>query len=518
MKKIICISLLLMGIFLTSCEKFFLPDANDVIREEDNFQKRSEIYSAFIGMAAVFQDVASQWLLLSELRGDMLEPSVTAPEEMWAIYRYENSEENMLIQPDVFYKVILYANDFIRHTMQRKQENSEILEENVYLGVLSQALCYRNWCYLTLGKLYGEAAWYDLSLSDAIDPAEIPVLSFKELIPELINSMKNGLGGIGGMHEVSWSDAILNNGDYSWNRVPVNAPALMTELYLWQGDYQQVVESAMGMIKSTTDVNKFKISSSYKNSQWATMISTGIGNAILERLTVIPFSYTENQTCSFQKWLLMNYLLPTSTVVERFEQQERTDGNAGDFYRGEGITYAKNSDAWSVRKYRIRSTSADAPVIIYRAADVHFMLIEGLNRLGYFEEALVLLNDGLKNFWDGSGFKPPFDNPLFSSSMRENVGIRGRVSLKPVRPEVFDDPQASFEQKSFALDSLMAEEIAMESAYEGKRWFTLMRLAEYWNRPEILADPVSEKFAGEREKYRALLRNPENWYIRVKHK
>lgn len=212
MKKTIYISLFLVAIFLTSCEKFFTPDDNDVIREEDSFQKRSEIYSAFIGMGAVFQDIASQWLVLSELRGDMLEPSETAPEELWSVYRYELSEENELVKPDVFYKVILYANDFIRHTMERKRENSEILEENVYLGMLSQALCYRNWCYLALGKIYGEAAWHDFALSDAIDPSDIPVLKFKALIPELINSMLNGIEGIGGFRDLSWSDAILNKG------------------------------------------------------------------------------------------------------------------------------------------------------------------------------------------------------------------------------------------------------------------------------------------------------------------
>ena len=500
MKKTIYISLFLVAIFLTSCEKFFTPDDNDVIREEDSFQKRSEIYSAFIGMGAVFQDIASQWLVLSELRGDMLEPSETAPEELWSVYRYELSEENELVKPDVFYKVILYANDFIRHTMERKRENSEILEENVYLGMLSQALCYRNWCYLALGKIYGEAAWHDFALSDAIDPSDIPVLKFKALIPELINSMLNGIEGIGGFRDLSWSDAILNNGDYSWNRVVVKPQVLMAELYLWQGDYQKVIEYAMQVINESSDVNKFKVSGLYKNGEWKKMISSTIGNAISERFTVIPFSRTENQTCIFQSWLLMDYLHATASVAERFEKQERSNNSAGDIWRGKGVTYSEVADKLMVKKYNIATGNLDAPVIIYRTADVFFMLIEALNRIGYSEEALVLLNNGLKGYWNGSGFRPPYDNPLFTTAMRENIGIRGRVELKPVRPEVFDDPQATPEQKAFALDSLMLEEIAMESAYEGKRWFTLMRLAEYWNRPEILADPVAAKFEEEQEK------------------
>lgn len=519
MKNKIFISLFLLGVFLTSCDGFFSPDTNDVIREEDSFQKRSEIYSAFIGMGAVFQDVASQWLLLSELRGDMMEPTERAPEEIWQIYRYEPTGQNSLIKPDVFYRVILYANDFIRHVMERRQENSEILEENVYQGMISQALCYRNWCYLTLGKIYGEAAWHDFALSDAIDPAKIPVVKLNELVSELINSMTNGVGGIGGFRELSWSDAILNNGDYSWNRVVVNPQALMAELYLWQGDYPQVVKYTMDVINGSTDVDKFKISKLYSKSAWKTMISSAIGNAISERLTVIPFSAAENQFCTFQKWLtpMNGYLQATASVAERFEKQARADGSVGDIYRGDKITYRINDHVPAIVKYRIANSNADAPVIVYRTADVHFMLAEALNRLGYAEEALALINDGLINYWNGTAFRPPFDNPLFPSSLRDNLGIRGRVNLKPVRPDVLDVAGATAEQKAFAVDSLMLEEMAMESAYEGKRWYALIRLAGYWNRPEILADPVSRKFAAEADKYRAHLMNPENWYLHVKH-
>lgn len=516
MKTKMYMLLLVMGVLAASCDRFFSADTNDVIREKDSFRERSEIYTAFIGMGAVFQDVASHYLLLSELRGDMLQPSAVAPEEMWQIYRYEISGDNAMAKPDVFYKVILYANDFIRHTMQRKQENPEILEENVYLGMLSQALCYRNWCYLTIGKIYGEAAWYDYALSDAIDPSQIPVVGFKDLVPKLIQSMLNGLEGIGGCRELSWSDVILKDGDYSWNRVTINPSAMMAELYLWQGDYMNVVQQAMGLIKSSSDVNKFKISSTYKNSAWSTMISTAIGNAILERLTVIPFSATENQICPFQLWLYGTLEAPAS-VAGRFEGQERPDGGAGDRYRGEGVTYQKSSGKWLVRKYSIAGQNGDAPVIVYRAADVFFMLAEALNHLGYNEEALTLINNGLNAYWDGKGFRPPFDNPLFPASLNANIGIRGRVSLSSVRPAVLDNPQATAEERAFAVDSVISEEIAMESAYEGKRLFTLMRLAEYWGRPEILAEPVSKKFSGEEEKYRSFLMDSKNWYIHTQH-
>lgn len=66
----------------------------------------------------------------------------------------------------------------------------------------------------------------------------------------------------------------------------------------------------------------------------------------------------------------------------------------------------------------------------------------------------------------------------------------------------------------YAIDSLIAREVALECAYEGKHFFTLMRMAGYWNRPEMLADVVASKYPeGERNAYRELLLKPENWYI-----
>lgn len=65
------------------------------------------------------------------------------------------------------------------------------------------------------------------------------------------------------------------------------------------------------------------------------------------------------------------------------------------------------------------------------------------------------------------------------------------------------------------MDSLIAEETALEAAFEGKRWFTLMRIAKQRNKPAFLADEISKKFPErEREEYRTYLMNPENWYIK----
>ena len=71
------------------------------------------------------------------------------------------------------------------------------------------------------------------------------------------------------------------------------------------------------------------------------------------------------------------------------------------------------------------------------------------------------------------------------------------------------------EEIELALDSLIRNEVALECAYEGKRYFALMRSAQRWEKPEIMANTLSAKFAeDERDTYKTLLMDPANWYLK----
>jgi hypothetical protein len=68
--------------------------------------------------------------------------------------------------------------------------------------------------------------------------------------------------------------------------------------------------------------------------------------------------------------------------------------------------------------------------------------------------------------------------------------------------------------KQLYLIDKIIEERARELAFEGKRFFDLMRVAKRRDDPAYLADKVAEKFRGpKREVIRQKLMNPENWYI-----
>ena len=158
-----------------------------------------------------------------------------------------------------------------------------------------------------------------------------------------------------------------------------------------------------------------------------------------------------------------------------------------------------------INKYSLEITSyLDAHNILYRAEDIHMIMAgEALNRMND-TTALIFINNGVKNV---KGTLPGF------TTWRDNLGIRGRVELLPVTvPESITDPTARMEY----IEDLIIQERSLELAFEGKRWFDLMRIARRRNDPSWLAGKVACKifrYQVQAEAVRIRLSTPENWYL-----
>jgi hypothetical protein len=235
-------------------------------------------------------------------------------------------------------------------------------------------------------------------------------------------------------------------------------------------------------------------------------------------------------------------------------------GEPGDFHRGYGVSYAyvRNGEIIDsteiiemlelkadedIRSSRLKVQNADTVVwkyswdkgefdndgdfIYYRAAAVHLWLAEIYTYLATKQPSGLILVDtpeavGLLN--DGSNYP--------GGSARDQVGVRGRADVSgqidgkrigniiyihdPFTNKVlgFRDLTVNFFEKQLTLDQYIVDEQARELAYEGDRFYTLMRAAERRGDPSYLAKAVSEKFpAGKREEIYNKLLDQNNWYI-----
>ena len=236
-------------------------------------------------------------------------------------------------------------------------------------------------------------------------------------------------------------------------------------------------------------------------------------------------------------------------------------GYPGDTYRGFGISYMyynngvaltaddyqkmltlrshgdeRNSTAIMenmdtvVFKYSIGKNvfDQDANYVIYRAAGIHLYMAEiyaywaypdnnGIVHT-YTTNSLGLLNDG--SYYDISVTRP-------------QKGVRGRVGLgkgddaidinniqyihDPYTNEItgYRDLTNNLPEKQKYLTEQILNERARELAFEGERFYDLMRIAKRWNDPSFLAKLVSSKYPeNQQQQIYSLLLDENNWYIK----
>ncbi|MCC8147049.1 MAG: hypothetical protein LIO93_11595, partial [Bacteroidales bacterium] len=304
--KIIVFPFLITALILTSCKDFFDINPDDMLNEENNYKNVGDVYSGFLGLAANFQAVADQYILMAELMGDLLEPTANADVEFWYIYRYKASNGNPEVDPVKFYTIIVNANDFFSHALKYNEENPNAIAENVYLGIMSCAMTFRVWAYLSIVKFYGHAYYFHDLVASLTDISQFKKMEMDELIPELISYLEEGYQGINAFNALNWND-ILSNGDYSWNRHSVNPNALITELALWAGDYEKTINEGIvavtrqGVIGNPDNTTtKYTLNSVYGSANWKNLFNGSYTITDNEAFTVVPFSFSNKQVNRLQ--------------------------------------------------------------------------------------------------------------------------------------------------------------------------------------------------------------------------
>ncbi len=369
--------------------------------------------------------------------------------------------------------------------------------------------------------------------------------------------------------DISWEVTI-------WNQWAMHA--LLGQMYLTRGDLAQAAYHFEEIIYNSSENYRYQLDESYGGENWRNIFDGIDSREHIYTLWFNKSSFQQNQFQNFfEPWVPHSYMLkPTYQAVFKWETQWRAQrmnyisfapeksewifrGIPSDFLRGFGSSYLyvkngvpiteleyfemlmlradeddRNSRAimdgmdTMIFKYSVNKNlfDQDANYIIYRAGGIHLYLAEIYVYWAAERGDLIRTETGMAEavMNDGSNYSPRPD--------REQLGVRGRVGLGSSNDGIFMsddnftfDPftneilgysslSGQFQAKQNLLEQGIMDERARELAFEGERFYDLMRVAKRRNDPSFLAKAVSAKFPpGRRDIIYTKLLDESNWYI-----
>jgi len=238
MNKKSIIGLLFVGaltFMTTSCADMFNIDSNRVVYDHNNKLDSSadSVYST-IGILQAFQQIADRYIILGEVRGDMVDINKNTKASLRNLAEFNFDDDNEYLQVADYYKVINNCNYLLAKMDTTIRHNNEPVMTDEYVAALS----IRAWTYMQMAINYGKVPYYTNPITTvAASEADYPKYDVKELalvlIPQLLPYMDYDLPAWSGLNA---GGSALSDTHTNMLFPPIQL--ILGDLYLWLGDYQ----------------------------------------------------------------------------------------------------------------------------------------------------------------------------------------------------------------------------------------------------------------------------------------
>jgi len=445
-----------------------LKPPQGLIREE--FWKTKEDVEAVIMGAyesfAVLDDILFKY---GEVRGDLVKGDINQSLDDQKVMESNIYPDNSLCKWTKFYKVINYCNEVIKFAPEVQKIDNTFTDYLMY-GFLSEAYFLRSLVYFYLVRVFRDVPLVlEPTSNDAVD-----VCAQKTDGDEILALIKDDLEAA---RSYATIDGYPTMAEIKGRATKGAIDALLADIALWTFDY----ESCILHVENIEATGLYELMPS---GRWFEIFYPGNS---LEGIFEFQFDNSLNQknkTYDLTQRYSYNYD-PSDRALEIFGKEFTRE-----LYRGEDASIKKYSETdFIIWKYVGRSPDGETVRsgtdqnscnwIVYRYADLLLMKAEALSQIGRYSEALQIINL-IRN--------------------RADVGALGL----PNSPTAYEDA--------------ILDERALELAFEGKRWFDLLRMGrrnDYNRKSKLIEIIVRNVPSTQKRVLAAKLTNPLGWYLPI---
>ena len=442
--KIIYTLAIILATLNLSCDNYLDLKPEDGTIREEFWKTKEDVQAAVIGIyssmlntppaAGSDRTLAEFIFMYGELRADMVSPGGFMTDDQLDMLTSNVLPSNGFTSWSQFYRIINYCNTVI-DLAPAVLENDPTLTQTQLNNYLSEALAIRAYLYFTLARSFKDVPLkLEATLSDT-DNFQLPVTSQDEVFNQVVADLIKAEGFAVEDYEIDAE----NKGRITKNAIN----AMLTDVYLWQANYDAALTTADKVINS----GYFSLIDAATTNQWFTTVFAR-GNSTE---SIFELQYTTQNTNPFYSIFLQRpQYLAAPSVLEGvfgvdFEDAENKD------VRGERASMVPGTN--EIYKYtglnedqRKSLSESDTHWFVYRYADVLLMKAEALNELNRGSEALDII-----------------------ANIREK-----RLAIQLTEEQLgVDDTDG--------IRLYILAERSRELAFEGKRWFDLLRNARKEN-------------------------------------
>lgn len=472
------LAIFILFVSASSCDSYLDLRPQDGIVREDFWKTKEDIRAAVIGIYSsllnsppgVSDLTMTQYLFMyGELRGDMIAPGGNVTEDERDIMNSNIIASNELTSWAAFYRTINYCNTVIDLAPAVKDLDPTLTQTQLN-NFLSEALAIRAYLYFTLARTFRDVPLkLNATMSDA-DKFQIPVSTQAEVFAQVIKDLA-----------LAEQYGVEDYGDNASNRGRITTyaiNAMQADVYLWTEKYQDAINAANKVIASP----RFRLIPA--SSNWFTTVYAN-GNSAE---SILEFQYTKTNLGPFYSIFLQRpQFLAGESVLEDVFGIDLDDATNRDV-RGERASVVPGANliykyvGFDFNEFKAFQ-DADTHWFVYRFADVLLMKAEALNELEQGQEALDII-----------------------ANLRLN---RNAIDLTA------EDLSGG---SKIQITDYLLDERAREFAYEGKRWFDLLRNAKRNNyeRLDILLEAgIAGALPEQQQSVLAKLRDPNSHYLPI---